>query len=280
MSSLSCARRAAVPTRGRPAPAHPSGSTNGRSFHPGQPFRHLGDLAPPPARVLGQHEPDGLPHGAGFGKRPALPKPQPLAPCVLPPLLHGIRRPAGQDPLPLRVPFQERPARKGARRGERPLRPLGRRMPSPEPCRMPSRVRGLMRERMRSRARRPVCGQGRHRLRQPDPHLHPPAVPSGQGPPDQQRMRRRGSRPGWPDRPVPARLPALQARTAALIASSWPGKVRLPRKTGMSRTFPGIFPCHFPPCNFTSSGKKDRIPYHNDWHPFYQRSPFTDEEER
>ncbi|WP_418216502.1 hypothetical protein, partial [Bilophila wadsworthia] len=34
MSSLSCARRAAVPTRGRPAPAHPSGSTNGRSFQP------------------------------------------------------------------------------------------------------------------------------------------------------------------------------------------------------------------------------------------------------
>ena len=29
-----CARRAAVPTRGRPAPAHPSGSTNGRSFQP------------------------------------------------------------------------------------------------------------------------------------------------------------------------------------------------------------------------------------------------------
>ncbi|EEB34632.1 hypothetical protein DESPIG_00505 [Desulfovibrio piger ATCC 29098] len=52
------------------------------------------------------------------------------------------------------------------------------------------------------------------------------------------------------------------------------------RKTGIFRTFPGIFPCHFLPCNFTSSGKKDRIPYHNDWHPFYQRSPFTDEEER
>ncbi|WP_417023594.1 hypothetical protein, partial [Bilophila wadsworthia] len=34
MSSLSCTRRAAVPTRGRPAPAHPSGSTNGRSFQP------------------------------------------------------------------------------------------------------------------------------------------------------------------------------------------------------------------------------------------------------
>ena len=207
--------------------------------HPGQPFRHLGDLAPPPARVLGQHEPDGLPHGAGFGKRPALPKPQPLAPCVLPPLLHGIRRPAGQEPLPLRVPFQERPARKGARRGERPLRPLGRRMPSPESCRMPSRVRGLMRERMRSRARRPrapqrkpSAGQG-HPRRNASPCGHSPdgyspasARPQGphpagfrpakrfrrkRRPRPELRARQTGKPPAPPQPPIPDRVARARA---------------------------------------------------------------------
>ena len=127
MSSLSCARRAAVPTRGRPAPAHPSGSTNGRSFQPipASHFAILGIL-PRLQRVSSasmSRMASRTAQGSGSARRSQSRSHSRHAssrPCCT-----GYADQQDRNPSRCGCPSRRGPPRKGARRGERPLRPLG-----------------------------------------------------------------------------------------------------------------------------------------------------------